>query len=199
MSTDAPLPASDLKRRSPRIFVLTGIPGAGKSTVGELLAKRFERGVHVAGDGIRAMVVTGRVDMSPRSDSEATAQLLMRYRAAVDVAARYSDGGFDVVIEDVIIGEMLEHFLAMLPWPEVHLVVLNPELVEIVKREEGRSKNAYNAAWRATELHRILREQTSRRGWWIDSTRLTAEETVDAVLAHLDLSAVQLPPSELQP
>lgn len=139
------------------------------------------------------MVVSGRVDMSPRPDAEAVDQLLLRYRVAVDVADRYRANGFCVVIDDVIVGEMLERFLAMLPWHEVHLVVLDPELSAIRRREAERSKSAYDRTWTAGGLHRILHEQTSRLGWWLDSTRLTPGTTVDAILARPELSVVHLP------
>ena len=42
-----------------RLFLVTGIPAAGKSTVGHALARRFERGVCVDGDDIRKVVVSG--------------------------------------------------------------------------------------------------------------------------------------------
>jgi dephospho-CoA kinase len=41
-------------------FVITGVMAAGKSTVADLLARRFDRGVHVRGDVFRKMIVTGR-------------------------------------------------------------------------------------------------------------------------------------------
>jgi chloramphenicol 3-O-phosphotransferase len=174
-----------------RVLVVSGAQAVGKSTVANLLASRFPRGVHVAGDSIRAMVVSGRVDMAPDAPAEARRQLLLRYRASIAVAKLYHDEGFDVVIEDVIIGEMLEQFLALLPWPEVHLVVLNPTADEIARREHLRGKNAYGTNWTVAALIRIVEEETPRLGRWIDSTRQLPEQTVDAILADLTLSVVR--------
>ena len=46
------------------VVFITGISAAGKSTVAEMLARRFERGVHVGGDGFRRMVVAGREEIT---------------------------------------------------------------------------------------------------------------------------------------
>ncbi|HEY2553556.1 MAG TPA: zeta toxin family protein [Streptosporangiaceae bacterium] len=43
------------------VFLVTGIQAAGKSTVAQALAKKFERSVHVRGDLFRRMMVNGRV------------------------------------------------------------------------------------------------------------------------------------------
>jgi predicted kinase len=174
----------------PQIFVITGVQAAGKSTVAALLARRYPRAVHVAGDDIRAMVVSGRADMTPQASDEAVRQLLLRYQATVAVAGAYYEAGFNVVLEDVIIGEMLERFLALLPWPRVHLIVLNPDEREIVRREEERSKIAYDATWSVGNLRRILEEETPRHGRWLDSSGQTPDETVTDILANLDSSAV---------
>jgi cytidylate kinase len=92
------------------LFVISGVSGAGKSTVARLLAERFERGVCVPGDAIRAMIVSGRVDMRPDAEEEA-----------------------------------------------------------------------------------LLQEETDRIGLWLDTTRQSAEQTVEAILADLDASRVRVP------
>ncbi|MBA3718523.1 MAG: hypothetical protein H0W87_09905 [Actinobacteria bacterium] len=48
-----------------RLFLLTGPSAAGKSTVGRLLARRFERGVHLEGDVFRRSIVSGREEPLP--------------------------------------------------------------------------------------------------------------------------------------
>jgi len=78
------------------LFVISGVMAAGKSTVARLLAGRFDRGVCVPGDAIRAMVVSGRLEMSPDAGADALGQLVLRYKGALAVAAVYLDAGFDV-------------------------------------------------------------------------------------------------------
>ena len=42
----------------PTLFVVSGMQGAGKTTVAGLLARRFERGAHVSGDALQRMIVS---------------------------------------------------------------------------------------------------------------------------------------------
>ena len=50
------------------------------------------------------MIISGRLEMAPDARDEALAQLRLRYAGALAVAATFLADGFDVVVEDVIIG-----------------------------------------------------------------------------------------------
>ena len=173
------------------LFVISGVMAAGKSTVARLLAGRLPKAVCVPGDAIRAMVVSGRVEMSPDAGADALGQLVLRYKGALAVAAVYLAAGFDVVVEDVIIGPVLRDFLALVPVDEFHLVFLDPATKAIGEREQGRGKTGYDA-WQIEGLQRILREDTDRVGLWLDSTGFTAEQTVDRILADPGASLVRV-------
>lgn len=176
------------------LFVISGVSASGKSTVARLLAQRFERGVCVPGDVIRVMMVSGRVDMRPGAGAEALRQLALRYAGALSVADVFLKGGFDVVVEDVIIGPILRDFLDLVPVPEFHLVFLNPDAAAIERRERERGVFAYGQdRWSVGGLQALLRDETDRIGLWLDTTRQNAEQTVDAILSDLDASRVRLP------
>jgi predicted kinase len=179
------------------LFVISGVPASGKTTVSRLLASRLDRAVCVPGDTIRAMVVTGRADMRPGAGEAELRQLLLRYQGALAVAAVYLAAGFDVVVEDVIIGSVLPKFLALVPVPEVHLVFLDPDAAAVADRDRGRgrSKSAYDSLWDVGELRDELRAETARLGLWLDSTELSAEQTVDRILGDLGASLVRLSPA----
>jgi predicted kinase len=181
------------------LFVISGVPASGKTTVSLLLAGRLDRAVCVSGDTIRAMVVTGRADMRPGAGEAELGQLLLRYQGALAVAAVYLDAGFDVVVEDVVIGPMLAKFLELVPAPEVHLVFLNPDAAAVAKRDRGRSKTGYGGHWTARQLHDVLHGETDRLGLWLDSTELSAEQTVDRILGDLRASLVRIPSSGVIP
>src|SRR5713101_7083907 len=120
------------------IFLVTGIQAAGKSTVGELLACRFERGVHVRGDVFRRMVVSGRENVTPDESEEARRQLDLRYRLGAATADAYCDAGFTVVVQDVIFRDDLTTYVARIRNRPLMVVVLMPRGDVVAAREAAR-------------------------------------------------------------
>jgi cytidylate kinase len=169
--------------------VITGAIAAGKSTVAELLARRLPRSVHVRGDMFRTMVVNGRAEMTPQPTDEAIAQLHLRYDLAALAADRYAEAGFDVVVQDVIVGAELAGFIRRIATAERYLVVLSPTITALEWRERQRAKEGY-VHFSADALDEVLRRETAQIGYWLDSSAQTPEETVEDILANLSKAAV---------
>jgi cytidylate kinase len=167
----------------PEVFLIAGAMAAGKTTVARLLAARFERGVHIEGDTFRRNIVRGRIDPTPDLAPAAVAQLRLRYRLAATSADAYVDAGFTVALEDVVVGPMLAEYAGLIRSP-LHVVVLCPSLHEIRARDETRSHHGYGL-WSPEQLHDVLERQTPRIGRWLDNSNLTAEETVEEILAQV--------------
>jgi predicted kinase len=164
------------------VVVMTGVSASGKSTVAEALAGRFARGVHVRGDAFRRMVVVGRDEMSAAPSDEAVRQLELRYRLGAATANTYWDAGFSVVLQDVILGPHLREVVQAITARPIVVVVLVPDVAVVEAREEARLKTAYRRDMTPTLLDHALRTDTPRIGLWLDTSTLTVDETVNAII-----------------
>lgn len=166
----------------PAVYVLSGPIAVGKTTVARLLAARFARGVHLEGDVFRRSIVAGREEVLPDASEEALAQLRLRYRLAAAAADAYFDEGFAVVLEDVVAGSFLGELRTAIRSRPCHVVVLFPTLETVAAREAGRNDRGYGT-WTMEQLYEEFAGRTPRVGVWLDTSALTPEETVEAVLA----------------
>jgi zeta toxin len=146
----------------PAIYLISGPMASGKSTVGRLLASRFERGVHLDGDVFRRSIVSGRSEMTPDPSPAALEQLRLCHRLGAAVADAYFEAGFTVALEDVVPAPFLGDYRTAIRNRPCHVIVLLPASVA--------------AAGFDTDAPRV--------GIWLDTTDLTPEETVDEILAH---------------
>ncbi len=180
--------------RTPSLIIITGAMAAGKSTVAQLLAERLPRSVHLRGDVFRRMIVNGRADMAPGlpvpSAGEASAQLRLRYHLAMGVAEGYCAAGFDVVWQDVIVGPELSALLDRLRHHPTYLVVLAPDVDTLRGRELARAKGG-DRRYDPAELDRALRTDSPRRGYWVDTSAQSPEQTVEDLLTNLARARVR--------
>jgi chloramphenicol 3-O-phosphotransferase len=166
------------------IYLITGPMAAGKTTVARLLASRFERGVHLEGDVFRRSILRGREEMTPDPSAEALEQLRLRYRLAAAAADAYFAAGFDVALEDVAAGPLLEDYLTLVRSRPCHVVVLLPSVETVAAREAAREGKGYSGDWTVDDHHADFAAATPRVGIWLDTSNLTPDETVDEILAR---------------
>jgi cytidylate kinase len=175
-------PAAQGEQYEPAVgFVVTGVMAAGKSTVAELLAQRFSRGVHVRGDVFRKMIVRGRDPITPELGDEALRQLDLRQRLAADVANDYWRDDFTVVVQDIYAGSALNNVVGRLEISPLYVVVLHPRPDVVAAREAQREKSGYGA-WDVAAFCESFEAQTPRIGLWLDTSELTPDETVDEIM-----------------
>ncbi|GGK99885.1 AAA family ATPase [Nocardia jinanensis] len=165
------------------VYLITGIQAAGKSTVAQALAERLPRSAHVRGDAFRRFVVNGRAEMSAQPTPAALEQLRLRHRLAAATADEYAHAGFTAILQDVVLGEFLPWTIERIRTDPLYVVVLAPHSEAVAAREAGRDKNAYGE-FSVSTLDTVLRETTPRLGTWLDTSDLTVDETVEAILAE---------------
>lgn len=166
-----------------RIFLISGIMAAGKSTIAQALAERLPQSVHLRGDLFRRMIVSGQEAVTVDNWTAAEAQIHMRQDIASSVARAYADHGYNVCYQDVLVGADLSRVINLLQpdlYP-VHIIVLAPTPAVVRQRDHGRGKTGYND-WTPEELDRSLREDTPKVGLWLDTARLSVERTIEVIL-----------------
>ena len=177
----------------PHLILITGIMAAGKSTVAQRLAERLPKSVHLRGDLFRRMIVSGQAEIDFELSQEALKQLKLRYHLGATVAGLYLEAGFWVVYQDIIIGKDLAEAVAALQGHPLHVVVLCPSVEVVAAREASREKSGYTPSFTPQIFDQAFRAETPQIGLWLDTSRLTVEETVAYILTHLDQARVNPP------
>jgi predicted kinase len=167
------------------IYVVSGVPGAGKSTVSWALCSRYARALLVSGDDLRDMVVSGFASALEPWTDEHSRQFSLSWRTAASIAAKYADAGFAVVIDDVVREDDLRRdFVPELGKRPLRRVLLKPSLDVAITRNRGRTNKTFDLERLVpiiTRLYESLAEHTE--GWVVvDTTALTTEQTADVIL-----------------
>lgn len=169
------------------MFVISGTQGAGKTTVSSLLARRFQRGVHVSADALQKMIVSGAqwpvasqtTINTPEFEGEVVRQLRLRLDNMCLLAHSFFDAGFTVVLDDIIVGARLTDLREDLADVDFMFVMLKPSKEAVREREHQRGTEL----WREWEwLTESIERTTPRIGLWLDSSTQTANETVDEIM-----------------
>ncbi len=171
------------------IFIVSGIPGAGKTTVSGLLARRFDRGVHLEADIFQKVIVTGGLSPDDEPKDEAWGQLRLRSKHVAMLADSFLENGFWPVIDDVVVGLRLLDVLEDIKSRPLHFVLLLPRLDVVEQRDRTRDEKHVFDIW--GHLDEVARTETPKQGLWLDSSDMSAEETVDEILRRTDEALVR--------
>jgi cytidylate kinase len=122
------------------LIVVTGPPGAGKTTVAQALSSRFESSALVAGDDF-----FGFIDRSfvPPWTIAAHHQNEIVIEAAAAATGRLAAGGYTVVYDGVLGPWFLDAFCTATGLSSLHYAMLLPPEEECVERVQSRNGHGF--------------------------------------------------------
>lgn len=132
------------------LLVLTGPPGAGKSTVAELVVDRLDRSVLVAGDAFHRFLRRDRIDPWLPESNEQNATVVTAQAATTRA---FVDGGFNVVFDGVVGPWFLPTFLSACGLEQVDYGVLLPPVEVCLRRIDTRVGHEFADERAARKMH----------------------------------------------
>ena len=176
--------------------IVTGMPGAGKSTVTARVARLLPRAAQVAGDDMNRMIRSGSVGWMDEPAAEALRQDELCNRNMCALANNFVDFGFTVLIDTVLADRSeLDFFLALLSPRPVRLVVLAPGIDACKRRDSMRPPEARFAFGGYERLEADMAREFGDVGWWFDTSALSPEETAEQLVTRLRDRSAPLEPS----
>jgi predicted kinase len=165
-----------------QVVIVSGAPGAGKSSVARRIATTspYDQAVHLHTDDFYANIVKGFIEPWR---AEAHAQNTAIMAALVASTARYVEAGFEVTVDGIVGPWFLEPWLALArTGVDVHYVVLRPN--EATNLARGTARTAPGALTDAAVISQMWQQFADLGAFEphaLDTSALTLDESVQRV------------------
>ena len=169
-----------------KIIFITGMAGAGKSTVGRLVAGHFQKSLFIQVDELREKIVKGYARPEDGVFTEEVIQQFQMARStAIYMAQLYASQGVDVVIDDVCVpSNFVEQYAVLFKIPEVQRILLYPKAEVVIERIKQRGGPFEHIPY-VPVIYTFL-DSMPKDGWIVlDSSEWTIEQTVNEVLSKI--------------
>jgi len=173
--------------------IVTGMPGAGKSTITRLAAGLLPRAAQVKGDDVNQMIISGGVWFMGMPRDEALRQYELCKRNMCALANNFVDFGFTVLMDTVVQDRaMLDLLLALMSPRPVRLVILAPGVEVCQHRNATRHPDEQFEFDGYDLLEADMKRDLADSAWWFDTSALTPEETAARIVREAAVRAAPL-------
>lgn len=157
-----------------KLYILTGPPASGKTTISYKLAETKEKSVVIEGDTIYNMVVGGRV--SPWLEGN---HLDLMWKTCIYLMKEYLKKGYDVIFNYIIMNDMLKQLKNEFKDIDTNFVVLISDSETMLKRDLEREEDC-RMGERVLKLLEDFKKEPYQQ-YFLDTSKLTIEETIKKI------------------
>ena len=169
-----------------KIIFITGMAGAGKSTVARRVAGHLPKSLFIQVDELREKMIKGyAIPEAGVFTEEVMQQFQMARSTATYMAQLYASQGVNVVIDDVCVpSNFVEQYAVLFKIPEVQRILLYPKAEVVIERIKQRGGPFEHIPY-VPVIYTFL-DAMPKDGWIVlDSSEWTIEQTVNEVLSKI--------------
>lgn len=171
-----------MQGEKPMIYLLSGPPGAGKSTTSRALAERLSRSALIDGDDVYHMVIGGN-----RNPWQSPFHVRLMWQNIAALARRFVESGHDVVVNYVIFREDVRLFKEALgsiaDEAAMKFVLLAVDEDELRRRDAERPPEHRMGERCGIVLRELMAEGPSEASL-LDTSRLSVRQAVDEIIGN---------------
>jgi chloramphenicol 3-O-phosphotransferase len=176
--------------RPAEVLILTGPPGAGKSTIAhELAATSQVPAVHLHSDDFWGSIKRGLI---PPYLPESHDQNQIVVDAVCAAARVYAKGGYFVVLDGIVGPWFVGRVRAAIDVP-LHYIVLRPDIEVTLYRAKTRTADRLKHSGPISNLHRQFSNLGEFEPYALDTSGHTIQQTLEAVRQALAEGTFRLP------
>ncbi|MDS0526563.1 AAA family ATPase [Clostridium sp. SHJSY1] len=158
------------------LYIITGPPGVGKSTISKVLAEKKEKSALIEGDDIYHLVCGGYV--KPWLEGN---HLEVFWENCTDIIKNFLNRGYDVVFNYICTPEDVEYLRNKIRNTKIKLSILVVDEETIIKRDKMRPLDCQMGERSVLLLNEFKAMDYSKK-YYLDTTLLNVEETVKEII-----------------